>query len=249
MMRTDSAHTKVLSTPLNLAHDCSNHGSHRRRPLAYPLVLAVIALAWSACGLAASGPGLAFKVGVQTLEDPIDQEDTTRMRFEGELATARFFDEHVDFAFAFGGSSLGSHRETYTDYADGVYMEDTYRDDLSILDVRLAARLYPLGNASEIRPYVGAGVGYFWFIDDWRDTISDTVQDPDFPDVYHTYTDEYEDTDTPAEGLFGFVTAGVTFPITDNGELLLEFQYDFGKEDNGYDLGGPIYMIGGRFRF
>ncbi|MEN6575037.1 MAG: hypothetical protein ABFD90_01750 [Phycisphaerales bacterium] len=249
MMRTDSIHAVGPATTSSPARSTPGQHRHRRTPLAHGLCLIGIALAWSACSQAASGPGLAFKVGAQTLEDPIDQDDTTRLRVEVELSTARFFDEHVDLAFAFGGSPLGTHRETYTDYVDDVYMEDTYRDTLSLLDVRFAARLYPLGSASEIRPYLGAGIGYFWLLDAWRDTLSDTIQDPVFPDVYHTYTDEYEGHDTPAEGFFPFIMAGVTFPLGDNGELLLEFQYDIEKEDNDFDLGGPIFMIGGRIRF
>lgn len=249
MIRTDSAHTGGLRTVPSPAGDSTSRHGLRRTPLSLVLCLIGLVLGSSSRGIAASGPGLAIKGGVQTLEDPLDRDQTTRARFELELSTARFFDDHFDLAFAFGGSSLGSHSETYADYVDGIYMEDTFEDDLAVLDVRFAARLYPLGDASEVRPYVGAGIGYFWFLDEWRDTYSDTIQDPQFPDIYHTYTDEYEGSDTPAEGFFSFVTAGLTLPIGSNGELILEFQYDFEKEDNGYDLGGPIYMIGGRFRF
>lgn len=250
MMCTDSVHTQGPATAPTPPTGFSNHrGPHHGR-ITCGLCLVGIVLSCSARGIAASGPGLALKVGAQTVEDPIDTDKkTTRTRFEIEISTAKFFDEHADLAFAFGGSSLGSFSETYTDYAHGVYMEDTYRDDLAVLDLRLAARLYPLGADSEIRPYIGAGIGYFWLLDEWRDTYTDTIQDPVFPDVYHTYIDEYEGSDTPAEGFFPFVTAGVTFPIGEHGELLLEVQYDFDKEDHGFDLGGPIYMIGGRFRF
>jgi hypothetical protein len=30
---------------------------------------------------------------------------------------------------------------------------------------------------------------------------------------------------------------------------MAEFQYDIDKKDAGYDLSGPIYLFGARFRF
>ncbi len=230
-----------------------NPFSHRRRRDRNRLRLGVcligITLAWSACSFAASGPGIGFKIGVQTLDNPIDLDKTTRTRLELEFSTARFYDDHFDLAFTFGGSSLGSFSDYYADEVDGVLIEEIYNDDLSVLDIRLAARFYPLGDASEIRPYVGAGIGYFWFLDYWEYEYAETFEDPLFPGAFYTLVDEYEGTDTAANGFFPFITAGVTIPIGSQGELLLDFQYDFEKEDDGFDLGGPIYMIGGRFRF
>lgn len=209
------------------------------------LALTVL-LMCSSVGLAASGPGIGFKIGVQTLEDPIDLDDTTRTRVEVELSSARFFDDHFDLAFTLGGSSLGSFDTYYADEFDGVFIEEYYEDDLSIFDIRLAARFYPFGDTSEIRPYVGAGVGYFWFLDQWEREYTEFYE---VPGGYDVYIEEDDDTDTAAEGFFPFLTAGVTIPIGEQFELLLDFQYDFEKTDSGFDFGGPIYMIGGRFRF
>jgi len=213
------------------------------------MCLAGIVLAWSNHGLAHSGPGLGLAVGVQTLESPIDQDKTTRARYELELSSARFFDDHADLAFTIGGSSLGSFDTFYSDEVDGVFIDETYEDQLSLIDVRLAARLYPLGSASEIRPYLGAGIGYFWFLDQWNYEYAETFEDPPFSGDFYTFAERDDGVDTAAKGFFPFVTAGVTIPIGDQGELLFDFQYDFEKEDNGYDFGGPIYMIGARFRF
>jgi len=208
-----------------------------------------VALGRTAICAAASGPGIGIKAGAQTLDDPIDPGKTTRARFELEISTARFYDDHFDLAFTFGGSSLGSFSTYYADEFDGVFVEEEYDDDLSVLDARLAARFYPLGNASRIRPYLGGGVGYFWFFDRWDYEYAETVEDPDFPGTFYTFLDEDSGTDTAAKGFFPFLTAGVTIPLGEQGELLFDFQYDFEKEDNGFDLGGPIYMIGARFRF
>jgi outer membrane protein W len=221
----------------------------RGRRLHAGLCLAGIAMAWSTCVLAQSGPGLGFKVGVQTLESPLDLDKTTRARYELELSSARFFDDHFDLAFTVGGSSLGSFDTYYSDEVDGVFIDEIYDDDLSLIDIRLAARFYPLGDASTIRPYVGGGIGYFWFLDQWDYEYAETVEDPFFPGVYDTFIEKSDGVDTAAKGFFPFLTAGVTIPIGDQGELLFDFQYDFEKEDNGYDFGGPIYMIGARFRF
>jgi len=166
-----------------------------------------------------------------------------------EVCSARSHGGHFDFALTFGGSSLGSFTDEYVDWDDGVLMEDTFKDDLYLLDLRLAARLYPFGNWNGVQPYVGAGIGYFWFRDSWEDEYSDTVEDPDFPGVFYTFTESEEGTDTVAKGFFTFVAAGVTVPIGSNFELLFELQYDFDKQDSGFDFRGPAYMFGCRFRF
>jgi hypothetical protein len=249
MAQTQPARRGARATiPYRIDHRTTS-GVRSRQRLGAGVCLAGIVLAWSTCGLAQSGPGLGFKVGVQTLESPIDLDKTTRTRYEVELSTARFLDDHLDLAFTVGGSSLGSFTTYYSDEIDGVFIDETYDDDLSLIDVRLAARLYPLGDASTIRPYVGAGIGYFWFLDQWDYEYAETFEDPPFSGDFYTFIEQDDGTDTAASGFFPFITAGVTIPIGDQGELLFDFQYDFEKEDNGFDFGGPIYMIGARLRF
>ena len=87
----------------------------------------------------------------------------------------------MDFALSLGGSYLGSYSDTYTDTVDGTFIDDLYTDRLWLSDIRLAARLYPLGDSSRLRPYIGAGVGYFWFRDNWENEYSDTFEDPPVP--------------------------------------------------------------------
>lgn len=206
-------------------------------------------LGLSAVCAAASGPGLGFKVGAQTVEGPIERGKTTRARFELELSSPRWYDDHFDLALTFGGSSLGSFTDDYVDVIDGAIIEESYTDRLFLFDVRLAGRFYPLGDASDIKPYFGGGLGYFWFEDYWEYEYYETFEDPFFPGTFHTISAEEEGTDTVARGFFPFVLAGVSLPLGSNGELLFEFQYDFEKKDSGFDLGGPIYLIGARLRF
>jgi hypothetical protein len=214
------------------------------------ILLAIIPLCWTAtCFAGGSGPGIGFKVGAQTIESPSDLEKTTRARFEVELASPRFGNDHFDLALTFGGSSLGSYHDEYADYYDGVLFEEFYSDHYSLIDLRLAGRLYPLGDNSKIRPYVGAGVGYFWFLDSWDYEYYETYEDPFFPGVLYTYSEAGDGRDTLANGLFPFVTAGLAVPVGSNFELQFEIQYHYDKEDSGFDFGGPAYMFGCHFRF
>jgi hypothetical protein len=227
-------------------------GNRPARSTAWSLALTALIVIASGAGVpawAGNGPGLGFKIGAQTLESPITLKDTTRTRYEIELSSAMLLDNHLDFAFTVGGSSLGSFESEYVDVIDDVLIEEYYTDNLSLIDVRLAARLYPLGDSRPIRPYLGAGVGYFWFLDSWEDEYYETIEDPMFPGSYITFVDGDKDTETLADGFFPFILGGVTVPVGSNFEFLFEFQCDFEKEDSGYDLSGPIYMFGARFRF
>ncbi len=211
---------------------------------------AMVMLLWmTTCASAGNGPGLAIKMGVQTFESPVTLEDTTRTRYELELSSQLFGDDHLDIALAVGGSSLGEHTFEDSYFVDDVFVEESYTDTLALIDVRLAARLHPLGQSGPIRPYVGAGIGYFWFLDSWDDYYYETIEDPDFSGTFITFEDHQEDTETLADGFFPFVMAGLNVAVNDNLELLAELQYDIEKKDSGFDFGGPIYMFGARFRF
>jgi len=247
MTRTTLAH-KMWPLPNHACPSiCSARGGHRTGLQALTLLLA---FGWTTACTAASGPGIGIKLGAQTLTDPVHLNKTTRARLELEIASPLLWDDHVDFALGFGGSYLGSHTEEYTETTpEGVFIDDLYTDRLSVFDIRLAARLYPLGDHSAIRPYVGAGMGYFWFRDDYENEYSDTFEDPDHPGEFRTLYDHDRGYETLAHAPFPFVLAGITFPLGSNGELTFEFQFDIDKRDSGFDLGGPIYMIGGRLRF
>ena len=213
-------------------------------------LLAIILFCWATtCFAGGSGPGIGFKVGAQTIESPSDFEKTTRARFEVEIASSRFGNDHFDLALTFGGSSMGSYHDDFVGYDDDVLIEEFYSDHYSLFDIRLAGRLYPLGDNSQVKPYVGAGVGYFWFSDSWEYEYYETYEDPIFPGVFHTYGEAGDGRDTLANGLFPFVTAGLMVPVGSNFELQFEVQYHYDKEDSGFDFGGPVYMFGCHFRF
>ena len=240
--KTPYTHDPTAADPLALSV------ARARRALGMATALLLL-LGGATLSAAASGPGIGIKVGAQTLEDPVDLDKTTRMRVELEVASPLLWDEHVDFALGLGGSYLGSFKDTYTDIVDDTLIDDVYTDRLWLFDIRLAARLYPLGSSSSLRPYVGAGVGYFWFRDNWENEYSDTFEEPPGSGSFVTVTDHVEGNTTLASGFFSFLVAGLSIPVNSNVELLGEVQYDFGKQDEGFDLGGPIYTLGARFRF
>jgi outer membrane protein W len=205
----------------------------------------VVTLSIAAVCAADNGPGLGIKVGGQTLTSPLTDEKTTRPRIEVELCSSRLLNDQMDVAFSFGFSSLGSLSTSETSVEDGLIIDAWSKDDLRLYDFRLAARYYPLGSGRRaLMPYLGAGLGYFQFIDDWEDTV--TVTDPLTDD---SVTDVTDGKKTLAKGIFPFFLAGLNVPLGDSAELLLEIEYDVDKQDGGFDLSGPIYMIGCRFRW
>jgi len=234
----------------NLIHSFSIERAISANRRVMGICTAIFSLCWaSTCIAGGSGPAIGFKVGAQTMDSLTGSDKTTRSRFELELASPRFGDDYFDLALTFGGSSLGSFHSDYASYEDDVLIEEFYTDHYSLLDLRLAGRFYPLGNSSWLKPYVGAGVGYFWFLDSWEYDYYETYEDPFIPGVFYTYADAGEEKDTLANGFFPFVTAGLTVPIDTNFELQFEVQYHYDKEDSGFDFGGPVYMFGCNFRF
>jgi outer membrane protein W len=211
------------------------------------VVMIVAACSAVTFGYGGTGPGIALKGGAMTVDSPIDGDRTTRGRIDLEICTGMLADDHFDFAFSIGGSYMGESEfeDAYTN--GGVYYDDIYHDHISLIDLRLAARFYPLGSASVIRPYFGGGVGYFWLEDSWHDHYYTTFETS--PGVYHTYEDRVHGEDSIADGFFPFLNVGLSIPIKHHFELLVDAQYDFDKKDSGYDLSGPIYSFGARFRF
>ena len=234
----------------NLIHSFNVQNAVTIKHYVIGICSAIILLCWASASFAdGTGPGIGVKIGAQTLDSPSDFDKTTRARFEVEFASPRFGNDYFDLALTLGGSSLGSYHDQYEEFDDDVLIEEYYSDHYSLFDIRLAGRLYPLGDNSQIKPYVGAGVGYFWFLDSWEYEYYETYEDPYIPGIFHTYIEAGDGRDTIANGLFPFVTAGLMVPIASNFELQFEVQYHYDKQDSGFDLGGPVYMFGCLFRF
>ena len=102
------------------------------------------------------------KAGLQTLQNPITLQETTRTRYEVELANSNLADEHVELGLSFGSASVTSVTDTYTTFDSLGMIQDTFEDKFRTYDVRLGMRLYPFNPNDHmgIHPYVGGGMGY-----------------------------------------------------------------------------------------
>ena len=195
---------------------------------------------------ATASVGVAIKGGVQSLQNPLTLEDSTRSRFEAEFSTSSLTNEHLELTLGIGGVSVASASDTYTTYDSYGTIQDTYEDKFRMYDVRLGARLYPLNPCTSPDPkvYVGGGLGYYWLMDHWEDTHIETVDSQSL-----VIEDKTDGRITTSKGFFPYVTAGLDIPFHENASLLFEFQYDFAKKDKGVDYGGAMYMLGLRVRW
>lgn len=185
------------------------------------------------------------KAGLQTLDNPLTLEETTRTRFEVELAGTTPMSDNLEITLGFGGASVSSVSDTYTTYDHVGMIQDTLEDTFRTYDVRLGLRLYPFSmEESVIHPYVGGGIGYYWMVDEWKDTHLETIDSP-----YQEFVTEDEGDYTLSEGFFPYLSAGVDIPISDQAALLFEYKYDFQKKEDGADYGGSIFTAGLRFRW
>ena len=209
----------------------------RLRPLSIGTLLLTVALCPSTWAVI----NMDLKVGTQTLQHPWTGEETTRTRYEISVAGTPDDNDQIEISLAFGGCSVGHAQDTVTTYDSYGMLQDTYEDNYRMYDVRLGLRLYPipLNDRNCIHPYVGAGLGYYWMVNDWDFTHLETTDSP-----YSEYWEEASGHTNISKGLFPFVTAGVDIPLSDQAALLFEYQHDFEKTDNGFDYGDNIYMLG-----
>ena len=239
----------------------STFGTSQNRPMVhldYPLLVILLSsIIMTPPAHADQGWGFGLKVGSQTADHPISGNQSTRTRFEAELASPMFADNHMDLAFSFGGASVASYSyESPITYYDDGWSQNTEKDSVVAMDIRLAARLYPFGRNYDdyykpfkISPYVGAGFGYFWVVDFFKGTQIDAWEDPFDPGFYDIVETKDDYTETFANGFFPFLLAGCNVSVTSQCDVLVELQYDFGKKNNGIDRGGHIIMVGGRVRW
>jgi hypothetical protein len=186
------------------------------------------------------------KAGLQTLDNPLTLKETSRTRFEVEVATMAPANDHLEFTLGFGGASVSSIEDTYTTYDNIGMIQDTLEDNFRTFDLRLGLRLYPISpeKTASVHPYVGGGVGYYWMVDEWKDTHLETVNSP-----YSEFSTEDKGRTTLARGFFPYLSAGIDIPITDQVALLIEYKHDFMKKKDGADYGGGIITAGARFRW
>ena len=143
----------------------------------------------------------------------------------------------------------GDSRQHYRDYVDDMGGEIVHNSELQIMPATIALVGHLAGPEATLRPYVGAGVGFYWW--DYREA-------GDFIDF------EYEEvvpTSFESDGIaFGyFLLAGVDIPIQPNWSVFLEGRWskvdddladDFEDSANTeIDLSGTEISGGVSFRF
>ncbi len=212
----------------------------RLRTLSMHTLLMMVALTSNAAWAVVN---MDLKVGTQTLDNPWTYEQTTRARYEFSVGGTPYDNDHLEMAFAFGGCSVATIEDVVTTYDSIGMLQDTYEDRYRMYDIRLSLRAYllPLEERDCIHPYVGAGIGYYWLVNDWTFTHYQT-DDRD----YSEYWEETNGHTNISRGLFPFVMAGIDVPLSDQAALLFEYQHDFQKTDEGLDYGGGIFTVGFR---
>ena len=112
MTRTNVAR-KTWPEPSSSFTCPSIHGHRGKDHCAPRLALLLLVLGGTPLCMANSGPGIGLKVGAQTIQAPVNSGNTSRPRLDLEVSSPLLWDEHVDFAFTFGGSYFGSYTYAY----------------------------------------------------------------------------------------------------------------------------------------
>jgi hypothetical protein len=228
--------------------------------------LTVLAFAlMSAASPAAAQQSFNFYLGAFT-----PSREDARSRSDGRsddvlVNNLNVFDFEInDFdSVTFGGEwlvALGNHAEAglglgfYSDSVDSVY-RDLVNEDFSEIEQEFKLRIVPftatfrflpLGRSAAVQPYIGGGVGLFW----WRYTESGEFVDFDSTIFRETYIG-----DGSAAG--PVILGGVRFPLGAwdvGGEIRYqdaegELPTDQGFSGTKIDLGGFNYLLTFNLRF
>lgn len=206
--------------------------------------------------LALTASARSIKAGIPNIKT--DERQSYNQNFgdtwEFEGHSPRFAKGYLDVSGSLGITSLKSEGELET--TTGTIAKQVTR----MYDVRLTSRIYPLGQDNylpftqyrlPIIPFIGGGTGFF--------SLETTERGPGYPTSCSGGTCLYtvsNISDTLAEGLYGHVNAGFYFPFTTMAAdsrnmfgLVVEDRYDFGKNNNNFQLGGNTFLVGLTWRF
>ncbi|MEM9419438.1 MAG: hypothetical protein AAGA25_10370 [Planctomycetota bacterium] len=193
--------------------------------------------------------GCSIKLGAQQFDDPRgDGESRTRFRVEGELASPRVLGGHLEGTASAGFVSLESSDEKLRVRNPDGSTENLPISSVSVADVRVGARLYPLASMDtdwfqtgvQIEPYVVGGGGYYWA----RATERGAGKELCCGD-----RELIEESETVADGLFPYLGFGVKARFDDQWAAFIEARQDFNRIDAGRDTSGTSVMIGLRWGF
>jgi opacity protein-like surface antigen len=141
------------------------------------------------------------------------------------------------------------------DYGSGFAVQHTY--DVTMTPIQLSVKLTPLGRRAKFIPYIGAGIGiYFWATRLYGDWVIFS-EGTDFYDLnldedvigYPIYLANISDENKINFGYHAF--GGVMIPISDRLSLDLEFKYNVAQGNLEYfegfepfDLSAYLFSLG-----
>lgn len=176
--------------------------------------------------------GFRARIGMTEPEGNSGFWDDAFAGFTGEVGGLE--DPSIGAEFAYGvsdniditaglGAFSGSLRSHYEDYTDGLGNEIRHRKTLDVTPLTVGFVAYPFGRDRAIRPFVGAGGGfYYWNYREAGDFIDFSSEDDDIVEA------EYESDGTTVGYYFN---AGVEARITRNAALFVEGRWHYGEDD------------------
>ncbi len=124
----------------------------------------------------------------------------------------------------------GKTTVAYRDYLDASGYEIRHLEQLELEPLTVAVVAYPFGRDRAIRPYVGAGAGFYWWRYRERGDFIDFSVDP--PEVFN---DRYVSDGT---ALGWFLEAGVDVAVSDNWSLFVDARWHDVDDELDDDLAG-----------
>ncbi|MEE9405264.1 MAG: hypothetical protein V3V20_10245 [Algisphaera sp.] len=192
--------------------------------------------------------GCALKIGAQQMPNPRgDGQRRTRVRYEAELISPRFFADHVEATAAIGyvPVSQSNDRIHVVDHDGSINHLPVEQQD--ILDARMGVRVFPFASVLRpelgvIEPYFVGGGGFY--------SNAVTQRSPQH-ESHHGYGwfSLDEEHDTVSDGWFTYLGGGLHLNLTSNAAVLLEARHDFNRDDQGFDTGGTSVMLGVRWNY
>ena len=218
-------------------------------------------------------PGCAIKTGSYAFsDDDFDELDSGFGKsWELELCTPRFLKERMDVAFGLGYVDGEEHGSVLT--TEGTRPKAS----VASYSLHVTPRVFPLGTVElgrhfRIAPYLGAGMSWFTLRSTERGAGKYIRSDWQWD-----YYELVEENETLGSGFYPHAVVGIHIPIgsrppkrqdtppaTQPGDaserkgrqprvpyvmLVVEYRWNFDKEDRGYDLSGDQFMVGLGFRW
>jgi len=184
--------------------------------------------------------GCAVQYGIYSLKDDgIKNAMEHNGYLAGDLFSSPFWHNKVDANFGLG-------------YLKGPkYGEGQLKTYVDLYDINCMLHFYPLGAFNDnifIRPYIGAGVGYY-DLSVTRESKGNRVGGENYVNFYIDYYEINSDTKSIVKGFYPDFVLGFIAPISraDNLEFVVEDNIETSKSKKGLNFSGNILLFGIRW--